>query len=162
MRVWNVSSFAACVLACIAAQAGSNPVRRAGNHDWPVVRSSDLSGLVVYNANNERLGKIEDLVIDPAAGKIRYAVLSFGGVLGFGDKYFAIPWQNMSFVAKGQTSAGTQKESHCVLNLDKDALKNAPGFDKEHWPDFADSNLQQKIDDYYRVRDALRGQSQTR
>jgi sporulation protein YlmC with PRC-barrel domain len=162
MRVWKATSFAACVLACLAAQAAQTQSADQATPSGAVVRSSDLSGLVVYNPNNERLGKIEDLVIDPAAGKIRYAVLSFGGVFGFGDKYFAIPWQNMSFVAKGQTSAGTQKESHCVLNVDKDALKDAPGFDKEHWPDFADSDLQQKIDDYYRARAALRGHSQTR
>ena len=89
-----------------------------------IVRARDLSGLRVYNASDESLGKIEDLVIDPRAGKIRYAVLSFGGLLGMGDKYFAIPWDKLSFVSKGQTSAGTLKEDHVVLDIPKDALKN--------------------------------------
>jgi sporulation protein YlmC with PRC-barrel domain len=127
-----------------------------------VIRASDLSGLAVYNPKDERLGKIEDLVLDPASGKIRYAVLSFGGVLGIGDKYFALPWKCVSFVAKGQTSAGTQKESHCVLDVDKDFLKNAPGFDKDHWPDFADATWRQKVDEYYRARAAAHGQTETR
>ena len=161
MRVCTASTFAACILlACIAARA--DQPQTTENSSGAVMRSSDLSGLVVYNPKDERLGKIEDLVIDPASGKIRYAVLSFGGVLGIGDKYFALPWHSLSFVTKGQTSAGTQKESHCVLDVDKEFLKNAPGFDKDHWPDFADQTWQQKVDEYYRTRAASRGQPAAR
>ena len=107
------------------------------------------SGLKVYNAQNEFLGKIEDLVFDLHNGKIRYAVLSFGGILGMGDKYFAIPWNKLTFVAKGETRFGTQKENYCVLDVAKDALKNAPGFDKSRWPDIADQNWRQTVDNYY-------------
>lgn len=114
-----------------------------------IVRSKDLTGLKVYNTNEESLGKIEDLAIDTRAGTIRYAVLSFGGVLGMGDKYFAVPWQKLSIVSKGETRSGTPKEDHCVLDVPKDTLKNAPGFDKNRWPNFADSTWRQTIDQYY-------------
>ena len=88
-----------------------------------ILRSRDVLGLRVYNAANESLGKIEDIAVDPNAGKIRYAVLSFGGILGLGDKYFAVPWPKLSFVAKGATSAGTPKESYIVLDVSKQTLK---------------------------------------
>ena len=51
----------------------------------------------MVNAKNEDLGKIEDVVVDAGSGRIAYAVLSFGGFLGMGDKYFAIPWNPMHF-----------------------------------------------------------------
>ena len=56
-----------------------------------VVLASDLIGMKVVSAENENLGKIEDLVVQPG-GEIAYGVLSFGGVMGLGDKLFAIPW----------------------------------------------------------------------
>ena len=89
-----------------------------------------MIGSKVVNAQNEDLGKIEDLVIDAGAGRIAYAVLSFGGFLGMGDKYFAIPWNAFRF---------NLAEKHAVLHLDKKQLENAPGFDKDNWPNMADS-----------------------
>jgi sporulation protein YlmC with PRC-barrel domain len=112
-------------------------------------KATDLIGLRVYNENNESLGKIEDLVMDPAAGKIRYGVLSFGGFLGMGDKLYAVPWSELKLVSKGTTSAGTAKEDYYVLNVNKEALKNAPGFDKKNWPDFANRTWSTDIDKFY-------------
>jgi sporulation protein YlmC with PRC-barrel domain len=127
-----------------------------------IVRATDLTGLRVYNADDQSLGKIEDLVIDPRSGTIRYAVLSFGGILGMGDKYFAIPWQKLSFVAKGQTTSGTLKEDHCVLNVPKEALKNAPGFSKDSWPNFADKNWSDTIQRHYGTSREARGERNPR
>jgi hypothetical protein len=87
-------------------------------------------GSNVINAQNEDLGKIEDLVLDAGAGRIAYAVLSFGGFLGMGDKYFAIPWNAFRF---------NLADKRAILNVDKKLLENAPGFDKDHWPNMADS-----------------------
>ena len=115
----------------------------------PVAKVKDLIGVEVLNPNHETLGKIEDLVLDPASGKIRYAVLSFGGFLGMGDKLFAVPWDELKLISKGTTSAGTIKEDHYVLNVSKEALKNAPGFDSNHWPDFAKPNWSAAIDKFY-------------
>ncbi|MGH9763260.1 MAG: PRC-barrel domain-containing protein, partial [Blastocatellia bacterium] len=82
-------------------------------------------GSKVINQQNEDLGKIEDIVIDAAAGRITYAVLSFGGFLGMGDKYFAIPWDALRF---------NLSDKHAILNVDKKILESAPGFDKDSWP----------------------------
>lgn len=114
-----------------------------------VARVRDLLNLKVYGDNDEKLGDIEDIVIDPAQGKIRYAVLSFGGFLGMGDKLFAVPWSDIQFVSKGATRSGTEKEDHCYLAIHKEDLKNAPGFDKNNWPNFADTNWSTNIDKYY-------------
>jgi hypothetical protein len=97
-------------------------------------------GSKVVNAQNEDLGKIEDLVLDAGAGRIAYAVLSFGGFLGMGEKFFAIPWNALRF---------NLKENRAVLNLDKKQLENAPGFDKDKWPNFADSAWGQGIYRHY-------------
>jgi sporulation protein YlmC with PRC-barrel domain len=112
-------------------------------------RAKDLIGLSVKNPNDESLGKVEDLVIDTSNGKIRYAVLSFGGFLGMGDKYFAVPWDDLKMHSKGTTSSGTIKEDYYVLDVSKDSLKNAPGFDKSQWPNFADPNWSVNIDRFY-------------
>ena len=112
-------------------------------------RVSDLLSLAVYGTENEKLGKIEDLVLDPSSGKISYAVLSFGGILGMGDKYFAVPWNDMRVFYKGATSAGTQKEVYCTLDVSKEALKNAPGFDKNQWPNFADQTFASDVEKFY-------------
>jgi sporulation protein YlmC with PRC-barrel domain len=116
----------------------------------PPVRSSDLVGLRVDGQNNRRLGKIEDLVIDPDSGKIRYAVLSFGGFLGMGDKLFAVPWGALTQVSTGRTSANTVKEDHYFLNVTVEALKQAPGFDKNHWPDFANATWAETVEKFYK------------
>jgi sporulation protein YlmC with PRC-barrel domain len=178
MRVYLLSVLAVCGLGLVAmpgmARAADVEVNKDGVHvdagttsvdvgvkgmaaSDRIVRLKDLTGLSVYNDNDESLGKIEDLVIDPAAGTIRYAVLSFGGILGIGDKYFAVPWRSLSFIPKGQTTAGTLKEDHCVLDVSKEALKSAPGFDKQNWPNLADRNWRASIDQYYGTQRSARG-----
>jgi len=73
----------------------------------------------VVSTNGEKLGKIEDLVIDMDEGRVSCAVLSFGGVMGIGSKYFAIPWGALRRSAS----------DNFVLDVDKEVLKEAPGFD---------------------------------
>jgi sporulation protein YlmC with PRC-barrel domain len=88
--------------------------------------ATSLMGDRVLNAREEHLGRIEDLMIDLETGGVAYAVLSFGGFLGVGDKLFAIPWRALRMDA----------ERRCfVLDIDREMLEQAPGFDKEHWPD---------------------------
>jgi sporulation protein YlmC with PRC-barrel domain len=79
----------------------------------------------VINREGEDLGKFEDLMIDLAEGKIAYAALSFGGFLGMGDKFFAIPWKALSLRVH---------EHAFVLDIPKEVLENAVGFDKDNWP----------------------------
>ena len=110
-------------------------------------RSSDvipankyIIGGKVVNPQDESIGKIEDIVIDATAGRIAYAVLSFGGFLGVGNKYFAIPWNAFRF---------NLADKKAVLNLDKKLLENAPGFDKDAWPNFSDATFGSTIYRHY-------------
>jgi sporulation protein YlmC with PRC-barrel domain len=105
-----------------------------------IVPAKKVIGSSVVNANYEDLGKVEDLVLDAAGGRIVYAVLSFGGFLGMGDKYFAIPWNKLQF---------NLPEGRVVLNVDKQLLEKAPGFDKNNWPNLADSNWGASIYKHY-------------
>jgi sporulation protein YlmC with PRC-barrel domain len=111
-------------------------------------RASETIGMAVYNSAGDKLGKVEDLVFDPSTGHIRYAVLSFGGFLGIGDKYFAIPMNHMQVESKAGGITGAEKY-HFVLNVDKDRLKNAPGFDSKNWPDFGDAAYGTSVDKFY-------------
>jgi sporulation protein YlmC with PRC-barrel domain len=106
-------------------------------------RTSKLVGADVENMQGEDLGQIEDIVLDPQDGRVAYAVLSFGGFLGLGEKYFAIPWSALT--------AKAGEENTLVLNVDKEKLKNAPGFDKNSWPNMADRTWGQQIHSYYGV-----------
>ncbi len=102
----------------VGAKSNSGNASAAG-----VVRGSDLLSLSVYGENHEKLGDIKDFVIDPAKGKIRYAVLSFDSFLGMGGKYFAVPWTDIRFISKGKSENGTLKESYCVIGIEKQDLK---------------------------------------
>jgi sporulation protein YlmC with PRC-barrel domain len=104
--------------------------------------ATSLEGNKVINHRGEDIGKIEDLMIDTSGGKVDYAVLSFGGIMGIGDKLFAVPMERISI--------DTEKEC-CVFNVEKERLENAPGFDKDHWPNTADKTWQSSIAYYYRA-----------
>lgn len=79
----------------------------------------------IINTDGQRLGDIKEMVIDTDAGKVAYIVLAFGGVAGLGEKFFAIPWHAL------HQSAGL---GTFTLDVDKDTLQEAAGFDKDHWP----------------------------
>jgi sporulation protein YlmC with PRC-barrel domain/Cu/Ag efflux protein CusF len=110
-------------------------------------RGSKLIGADVENAQGEDLGDIVDIVIDPQTGRMQYAVLSFGGFLGLGEKYFAIPWEALKR-EPGQRMGDTERY---VLNIDKERLKNAPGFDKNNWPNMADRGWAKTVYTFYDV-----------
>lgn len=91
-----------------------------------VTRASKIIGTPVKNPNGDNLGDIKELVLDPWSGKVVYAVLSYGGVLGMGDKLFIVPWKALNWPLN---------KEYYVLDLNKSTLTSAPGFDKKHWPD---------------------------
>ena len=95
----------------------------------------------VKNPEGESLGDLKEIMLDLENGKIVYAVVSFGGVFTVGEKLFAVPWGALR----------VDSENKClVLDVSKDRLKDAPGFDKDHWPDFADATFALEISGYYR------------
>jgi len=121
--------------------AGAND--RAASNNANTFRASKLIGMSVRNDQNEKVGTVDDLVINMSNGQIAYAALGFGGILGFGEKLFAVPMNQMKI-------AHDSNDTYFVLHVTKDMLKAAPGFDKNHWPDFADPNWSKEVDNYYR------------
>jgi sporulation protein YlmC with PRC-barrel domain len=83
----------------------------------------------VVNLNGERVGKIEELMIDVTTGRVAYAVLSFGGILGIRSKLFAVPWSALTV---------DETRQQFVVNVQRETLEKMPGFDKDHWPDLND------------------------
>jgi sporulation protein YlmC with PRC-barrel domain len=107
-----------------------------------VLSASTLIGDDVRNVAGESLGKIEEIMIDLTTGSVAYAVLSFGGFLGMGDKLFAVPWQAMTI---------DRDEHEFILDIDEERLRNAPGFDKSNWPSSADRSFMDQVYTFYAV-----------
>jgi sporulation protein YlmC with PRC-barrel domain len=105
-----------------------------------LMRADTLIGENVYNLEGIELGEIKDIMLDVNAGSIAYAVLSFGGFLGIADKLFAVPWKALK---------PDDVYKRFILDVDKESLESAPGFDKDRWPDMADPMWQNKVHSYY-------------
>lgn len=99
-----------------------------------------LIGEDVYGNGDEYLGDIKEIMLDMRSGQVAYAVLSFGGFIGLGEKLFAVPWEALTLDTVNK---------RFLLKADKERLKNAPGFDKDRWPDMADTTWAQEIQTYY-------------
>ncbi|HTF83146.1 PRC-barrel domain-containing protein [Cellvibrio sp. ARAG 10.3] len=102
-----------------------------------------LIGNDVYNHKDEDLGDIKEIMLDMSSGQVAYAVLSFGSFLGMGEKLFAVPWSALTLDTINK---------RFILNVEKERLKSAPGFDKDDWPDMADQSWSQDIHAYYGTR----------
>lgn len=106
------------------------------------IRASQLIGLNVHNNADETVGEINDIVIDPNDGRVRYVALSVGGFLGIADQLFAIPWTAFECRRDGDTHV-------VVLNVNKESLQKAKGFNQENWPDMANPQWQTENDRFY-------------
>lgn len=102
--------------------------------------ASTLTGDKVRNPEGEQLGSLEEIVIDLDDGRVSYAVVATGGFLGLGNKFFAVPW-DMLFV--------DTDNKEIVLDISKDALEGAPGFDQDDWPDTHDRTWVGDVYRYY-------------
>ncbi len=124
---------------------GARVVGGEGNVSGPgpeVMAADTLEGDRVINAEGEDLGAIQDIMVDVQRGCVAYAVMSRGGILGLGDKLYAIPWNAMTLDA----------DRKCfVLDAAKERFDKAPGFDKDHWPSMADSQWAHQVHDFYGV-----------
>ena len=106
-----------------------------------LVSAGTATGTAVKNSTGDDLGKIEDVMLDANQPRIAYAVLTFGGFLGVGNKLFAVPWEALRY----------DDEAECYrLSVDKDRLEQAPGFDKDKWPRSSDPYWS-SIHDHYGV-----------
>lgn len=102
--------------------------------------ANTLLGNDVYNSDGESLGDIKEFMIEMATGKVAYAVLSFGGLLGMGDKLFAVPWSALKLDTQNKRFS---------LNATKESLKDAPGFNKDSWPAMSDQSWAGSVHTFY-------------
>jgi sporulation protein YlmC with PRC-barrel domain len=117
--------------------------RERGDGPGPeVMGASTLSGDSVVDRNGDSVGEIKEIMVDVPTGRVAYAVLSFGGFLGMGDKLFAVPWSALVL---------DTDHKQFVLDVDKERLKDAPGFDKDHWPSMAQPTWASTVYKFYGV-----------
>jgi hypothetical protein len=118
----------------------------AGDDEGPgpgLMGADTLIGNDVRNADGDELGEIKEIMLDVRSGRVAYAVLSFGGFLGMGEKLFAVPWRALTLDTMNK---------RFVLNVDPERLEGAPGFDADNWPDMADPAWNDEIHAYYGIQ----------
>jgi sporulation protein YlmC with PRC-barrel domain len=108
-----------------------------------LLSTSTLKGTPVENQEGDNLGKIDELMVDLTNGRIAFAVLSLDGILGIDEKLFAIPWDALYVDTENKL---------IVLDIDKQTLENAPGFDKSDWPETSNRFWLADIYNYYGYR----------
>ncbi len=103
-------------------------------------RVDQLMGTDVTNDQGQKLGKVEDIVLDSRDRTINYVVVSYDGSLGMGNKLFAVPWSAIKMDAQ---------KKHFVVNVSTDRIKSAPSFDKSHWPNMSDPGWKQQETSFF-------------
>ncbi|RZL89701.1 MAG: PRC-barrel domain containing protein [Variovorax sp.] len=104
-----------------------------------VISSDRVEGTTVYNPAGDKLGTIDDLMIDKVSGQVRYAVMEFGGFLGMGTDRYPVPWSMLKY--------DTAQDGY-VVPLDKAQLENAPRYPGDNVPDYDDA-YSTSVNKYY-------------
>lgn len=105
-----------------------------------VMAASTLDSDRVLSSDGAEVGKVKEIMLDVESGRIAYMVMSSGGFLGVGDKLLAVPWNALTL----------DTDRKCfVVALNSERVKNAPGFDKGHWPSMADRTWASSVHQYY-------------
>lgn len=112
------------------------------NETISLIAADKVEGTSVYNAEDEKLGTIDKLMIDKYSGKVSYAVMSFGGFLGMGESYHPLPWNALTY--------DVEKDGY-VISLTREQLEGGPHYDRSSEPDWSDRAVGKRIDDYYGV-----------
>lgn len=107
-----------------------------------LISADKVEGTSVFNAEGEKLGTVDTVMLDKRGGNVAYAVMSFGGFLGMGEKHHPLPWQTLTY---DETKHGY------VVNLSKDQLKKAPTMSVGEYERLADRAYGESIYNYYGV-----------
>jgi sporulation protein YlmC with PRC-barrel domain len=109
-----------------------------------IISGSTLKGTTVRTPSDEKIGEIKDVMLNSATGEVSYCVLSVDtGFLNLGSKYFAIPWQVLSF--------DNAQDDIVIFNVDKNRLEHSPGFDKDNWPSGPQMEFIDEVHSYYGI-----------
>ncbi|MGE0716886.1 MAG: PRC-barrel domain-containing protein [Alphaproteobacteria bacterium] len=114
----------------------------AADESGSLISADKVEGTSVYNRSGDHLGSIRTVMIDKPTGKVAYAVMSFGGFLGIGEKYHPLPWGILRY---------DRGHSGYVVDLDKKTLEDAPSYGASDTPDYDDRAWGRQVHDYYRV-----------
>ena len=107
-----------------------------------LISASKVTGTNVYNTEGQHLGAVHDIMLDKLSGKIAYAFMSFGGFLGIGERYHAIPWAALKY----DTAQGGY-----VVGITIDQLKGAPTYGGDEVPAWGDRVYETRIHDHYKT-----------
>ena len=110
------------------------------NPSGSLIAGDQVSGTTVYNRGGEKLGTVDDVMIDKKTGRIAYAVMSFGGFLGIGDKYHPLPWSALQY---------DQQMGGYVVDLDRSTLEGAPSYAADEQVTWEDPAWGRRVHDYY-------------
>ena len=105
-----------------------------------LIAASQVNGTAVFNTAGERLGSVQDLLLDKATGQAKFAVLSFGGFLGLGSHHHPLPWHTLRFDAA---------QGGYVVDLDRAMLQGGPSYDPEDISAWEDPTYGRQLYDYY-------------
>jgi PRC-barrel domain len=108
-----------------------------------LISAEKVNGTNVYNTAGDELGEIDDVMIDKQSGRIAYAVMSFGGFLGMGERYHPLPWATLKY---------DTRQGGYVVGLTKEQLEKAPTFARNETPAWGDRTYEKRIHDYYRTQ----------
>jgi sporulation protein YlmC with PRC-barrel domain len=127
----------------MSSYTGTNPTGSdlGARETQSLIAASKVNGTSVYNASGESLGTIHDVMLNKRSGQVTYAVLSFGGFLGIGEKYHPLPWDKLTY---------SEQHGGYVVNLSKDVLQNSPAYASSETPDWSTPAYGNSVDDYYR------------
>ena len=107
-----------------------------------LIGSDKVDGTAVYDADGEKIGSIERVMIEKMTGKVSYAVLSFGGFLGIGDDHYPLPWSSLKY----DVDLGGYQT---MVPVDK--FKTAPKYSSDNDCDWASPGRKKGVNDYYGV-----------
>jgi len=119
-------------------QGGNTPANQGSFHN--VHKLNQLIGMNVQDVNNQPIGKISNIVVDMAGGRLLYVVFSPAANLGLNNNLYAMPSDAFTL---------SSDQSHLVTNIDKQKLAAAPHFDNSHWPNLTDATFASQVYQYY-------------
>lgn len=158
-KIWIASAIAIAFVTPVYAQspnlsqspntASQNLHKLDSKTSGPGIRASKLMGMKIQNSKKENVGQIKDIVVDPATTRIQYVAVTYGGFLGLGDKLFAVPMQAI------HVQQDPDHHDHVVLVMDvtKEQMNGAKGFDESSWPNFSDPNFTGELHRRYKIED---------
>ncbi len=108
------------------------------------ILASKVKGTAVYNDAGDKIGTVEDIVLDKQSNRIMFAALGFGGFLGAGEKYYPVPWSMLDY---------DENKGGYVVPLDKNRIEKAPAYDLKDLTkhDGSMGNIREETYNYYNI-----------